>query len=613
MEKNIEGYSIHRHTLDIHGARSQATICARKHDTLVRLYFTLSDGGKPYIIPEDCYATLWVRTPRSGFYDHCEINGSVIEYTFTEKTAADVGEANCELRLQRTVGDKSETITSPMFTLRVMPRVYEDGEVGEPEQLQSILDNIVQHEREAATAAQDAATDTANLVRDEFTTYTGLAFEAKKDAEGYAGKARDAADRAEAAASNTAESLRSEFSGAKETAEKAASNASKSAEDASGYADDAKTAKQTAVEAAQLASQSATNAAKDAAIALRTELNDVVSDANNAADRAEAAADKVEDATDISGKVNDLEESVDKKLAEVGYKKPTEGLAYYTSDGLTYVCTGRGTATDEDIVIASEIDGKPVTGVSNYAFLDDKVIKSLYLSDNTTHIGEYAFSNSSLAEFRIPKGARIGLIAFANTQIVNIVIPENVYIDEKGINACNLLDTIYISKSASLASRALESCPKCTVYTDATEEPPAWSVGWNTFNRPVIWDAGFSFPSVYNKIEKLNSGKVWEQIVDYTVAEGDVAPYMFTFDGFNITDIFAEIKYQTGTSGSVTMIVNVRNPRTPKYDRRVRVFHNHHRNNKRQDDRYGNRHRKLLCILSLVYARANRRIERRVE
>ena len=64
-----------------------------------------------------------------------------------------------------------------------------------------------------------------------------------------------------------------------------------------------------------------------------------------------------------------LVNGVQMTIVEVGRLIPTEGLAYNLSaDGTYYTCTGLGTATATNIVIASEIDGIPVTTIGRLAF-----------------------------------------------------------------------------------------------------------------------------------------------------------------------------------------------------------------------------------------------------
>lgn len=64
-----------------------------------------------------------------------------------------------------------------------------------------------------------------------------------------------------------------------------------------------------------------------------------------------------------------LVNGVQMTIVEVGRLIPTEGLAYNLSaDGTYYTCTGLGTATATNIVIASEIDGIPVTTIGRLVF-----------------------------------------------------------------------------------------------------------------------------------------------------------------------------------------------------------------------------------------------------
>ena len=53
--------------------------------------------------------------------------------------------------------------------------------------------------------------------------------------------------------------------------------------------------------------------------------------------------------------------------------------------------------------------------------------------------------------------------------------------------------------------------------------------------------------------------KKWEKIVDYTVKEGDTSPYLFTFDGFSLTDFQGKVVYQNGGAGTtVKFAIDIR-------------------------------------------------------
>lgn len=84
------------------------------------------------------------------------------------------------------------------------------------------------------------------------------------------------------------------------------------------------------------------------------------------------------------------------------WKDPTPGLAY-TLDGSRYICTGIGSATDTDIVIASEINGIPVREIAAEAFALCKAITSVCVPSTVDTIGRRAFSGcTSLESISLP-------------------------------------------------------------------------------------------------------------------------------------------------------------------------------------------------------------------
>ena len=109
---------------------------------------------------------------------------------------------------------------------------------------------------------------------------------------------------------------------------------------------------------------------------------------------------------------------------------PTEGLAYALSDdGTYYTCTGIGTATDTDIVIASEIDGVPVTSIGYEAFSGCSSLTSVIIPNSITTISDNAFTRcSSLTSMTIGNSVTsIGAYAFYNcVGLTNIIIPNSV-------------------------------------------------------------------------------------------------------------------------------------------------------------------------------------------
>lgn len=92
----------------------------------------------------------------------------------------------------------------------------------------------------------------------------------------------------------------------------------------------------------------------------------------------------------------------------------TDGLTYeLLSDG-TYACTGRGTSTESEIIIATVYNGAIVSTVANFAFQDDYSITKVVIPDSIHTIGRSAFANCRyLEDLTIGEGVtNIGTKAF---------------------------------------------------------------------------------------------------------------------------------------------------------------------------------------------------------
>ena len=97
-----------------------------------------------------------------------------------------------------------------------------------------------------------------------------------------------------------------------------------------------------------------------------------------------------EDGKDYNLTEADKEEIASK--VEVDVSGGTKGLAYALSaDGTYYICTGLGTATDTDIVIANEYKGLPVKEIAEQAFEYQFGIHQVYIPENIERIGQGAF------------------------------------------------------------------------------------------------------------------------------------------------------------------------------------------------------------------------------
>lgn len=147
---------------------------------------------------------------------------------------------------------------------------------------------------------------------------------------------------------------------------------------------------------------------------------------------------------------------------------PTEGLAYTLSDdGTYYTCAGMGTATDTDIVIASEIDGVPVMNIGMYAFRNCNTLTSIVIPNSVTIIGYCAFKNcDSLTSVVIPDSVtNIRSEAFSNCDsLTNVVIGDSVTrIELETFRDCISLTNVAIGDSVTgLSSGAFKGCKALT-------------------------------------------------------------------------------------------------------------------------------------------------------
>jgi hypothetical protein len=77
-----------------------------------------------------------------------------------------------------------------------------------------------------------------------------------------------------------------------------------------------------------------------------------------------------------------------------GNLAPTEGIAYELSaDGEYYIVTGLGTCTQTEIVLASSIEGLPVTQIAPEAFMGEQSLLDVFIPSSVTEIGTSAFKH----------------------------------------------------------------------------------------------------------------------------------------------------------------------------------------------------------------------------
>lgn len=146
-------YSYYNISLDIQNHGSNVSLKAKKGDTGRMLHITLVDGGKPFVLTNDCYAVFAAKKADGNIlYNKCTIDGNTISYAFTPQTTSAVGRAECEIKLY---GADDKLITSARFALVVEDTVYNEGDEIEPEKEVSALTALIS----AATTLINDVTD----------------------------------------------------------------------------------------------------------------------------------------------------------------------------------------------------------------------------------------------------------------------------------------------------------------------------------------------------------------------------------------------------------------------------------------------------------------------
>ena len=148
-------YSKFRFTLDTHKHQSQVSIPVMRGDTAVQLYITLTDGGLPYHIGENCFAVMIVNKPDGcTFRRPCVIegDGSVIRYDFCPDTSNISGASLCEVRLYGANG----ILTAPCFTIMVDERIPHYDETV-TENVTTALDKVFLNEAARVAAENERA------------------------------------------------------------------------------------------------------------------------------------------------------------------------------------------------------------------------------------------------------------------------------------------------------------------------------------------------------------------------------------------------------------------------------------------------------------------------
>lgn len=137
-----------------------------------------------------------------------------------------------------------------------------------------------------------------------------------------------------------------------------------------------------------------------------------------------------------------------------GYAAEKFQYSYVVVGGTTITITDYPTSETGDIVIPALIEGKPVTGIGNNAFLNCSSLTRVGIPSSVTSIGSWAFSNcSSLATVRIPKSVTTiqdGSF-FGCSSLTDIIIPSSITsLGSFAFEGCSNLTATYFAGNAPL-------------------------------------------------------------------------------------------------------------------------------------------------------------------
>lgn len=158
-------YSKHRFSLEIQCEHSQIAVPVKVGDTGVTFYIALTDGGKPFTIPDGTLAMLSIRRPTGTYLqEYCDIsnNGTIIyDFQQNENTAAVEGIHRCDLTLYGS--ETGRIISTSWFTMIVSDKVVDGDSINVTDEKRDAIDAMIA--AEASRQAKEAARVSAESAR----------------------------------------------------------------------------------------------------------------------------------------------------------------------------------------------------------------------------------------------------------------------------------------------------------------------------------------------------------------------------------------------------------------------------------------------------------------
>lgn len=142
---------IKRISLNLQKQNGQACFVAKLNDASKRIVIFLFDGGKPYVITEDCSA-VFVATKPDGkqLYNRCQIENNAIIYDVTPQTVSVLGMYYAEVRIY---GGEELQMVTPSFLVVVEPsQIIDESQIESSDEFSALTDAMARVETAIDTA-----------------------------------------------------------------------------------------------------------------------------------------------------------------------------------------------------------------------------------------------------------------------------------------------------------------------------------------------------------------------------------------------------------------------------------------------------------------------------
>lgn len=175
------------------------------------------------------------------------------------------------------------------------------------------------------------------------------------------------------------------------------------------------------------------------------------------------------------------------RASETLTTSPPEDFDYIITSTKVYITNYKGTGSN--VVIPSEIEGKPVTSIGDNAFYNKLQVRSVVIPDSVTYIGNYAFYYCALmTSVNIPNNVTtIGDYAFHYCPfLTSINIPDKVNnIGQWAFGYCSSLTSVTIPASITyIGPRAFDECRSMSVMQFKGNAPSRY-YGWDDLNDGI--------------------------------------------------------------------------------------------------------------------------------